>query len=146
MFLLTRWMFLWQFRCSRLLLCPQTQPLFTFFPHSLTLGSSEDAHRLGLLQLRAELAPHQRSFCLSKMTFKYYLRNQYSPQLCCISKLLSVQCNGCCVCRSISEVSVSGAPLPAKAHLQGGLRDAPHVGLVHFLCFEWMLLESWVLR
>lgn len=45
---------------------------FSFF-----LGSSEDAHRPGLLKQCTVLVPHKSSsFCLHKMTFKYYLKNQ----------------------------------------------------------------------
>lgn len=41
------------------------------------LGSSEDAHRRGLLQPCAALVPHKSSsFCFQQMTFQYDLKNQ----------------------------------------------------------------------
>lgn len=75
--------------------------------------SSEDARGEGLLQPCAALAPRKSSsFHLSKMTFKYHLKNQYEAQPCCISRAAWHTGSGPGTCCPTSEVLESGEPLP----------------------------------
>lgn len=77
-FLLTHCTFLWRLRSPGRLLCAHTQALVCIFP---PLSHMRDYFFpfsfLGLPQQCVALRPHTFfSFCLNKMIFKYYLKNQ----------------------------------------------------------------------